>query len=322
MTLSLLANIRAQAEAVASRATHVHIIPDRLHRWADEFRSRPAVGSDTDDPARIRHGDDEATAMFVLTADAINFGSGYFPHLRKRPNSSGYDTVMGALSDYVDATGALTAPRLRRITVVDCSQIFGQELDGGLQEELMQHFADAINEFGAHLDEHHGGRALALIAAAEGSAGRLSEELITLPHFADVHRYGDLTVPIAKRAQIAAYDLAVAFEGDGPGRFDDVDELTMFADNLVPHVLRTEGVLAYSDQLAAALAEGTEVAPGSAFEVEIRAVALHAVEQLVAAINDRGGSVTAGQLDGELWRQGQSERYRDGLRHRTRTVFY
>ena len=42
-----------------------------------------------------------------------------------------------------------------------------------------------------------------------------------------------------KRAQIAASDLALA----GVARFGDLDRLTIFADNLVPHVLRCDGVL-------------------------------------------------------------------------------
>ena len=44
-----------------------------------------------------------------------------------------------------------------------------------------------------------------------------------------------------KRAQIAANDLALA----GVAEFDDLDELTIFADNVVPHVLRVDGVLVY-----------------------------------------------------------------------------
>ena len=38
-----------------------------------------------------------------------------------------------------------------------------------------------------------------------------------------------------KRAQIVASDLALA----GVAEFDDLDRLTIFADNLVPHVLRS-----------------------------------------------------------------------------------
>ena len=50
-----------------------------------------------------------------------------------------------------------------------------------------------------------------------------------------------------KRAQIAASDLALG----GVAEFGDLDALTIFADNLVPHVLRCEGVLVYDEGLAA-----------------------------------------------------------------------
>ena len=44
-----------------------------------------------------------------------------------------------------------------------------------------------------------------------------------------------------KRAQITPNDLALA----GVAEFGDLDRLTIFADNLVPHVLRVDGVLRY-----------------------------------------------------------------------------
>ena len=62
-----------------------------------------------------------------------------------------------------------------------------------------------------------------------------------MPFFADHGFY--------KRAQIAANDLQLAQVVD----FPDVDRLTIFADNLVPHVLRLDGVLIYDDALAHAV---------------------------------------------------------------------
>ena len=62
------------------------------------------------------------------------------------------------------------------------------------------------------------------------------------------------TIPFLKRAQIAAADLAHARASP----FGDLDELTMFADNLVPHVLRLDGVLGFDPELV-----GTDRAPRS-----------------------------------------------------------
>ena len=43
--------------------------------------------------------------MYMLTLDAINFGSGWFPTLRKRPGCSGYFTVAWALADHFRCDG-------------------------------------------------------------------------------------------------------------------------------------------------------------------------------------------------------------------------
>ncbi len=59
-------------------------------------------------------------------------------------------------------------------------------------------------------------------------------------------------VPFLKRAQIAAADLQRA----GVVRFDDIDRLTMFADNLVPHVLRLDGILEFDPDLVARIKRG------------------------------------------------------------------
>ena len=75
-----------------------------------------------------------------------------------------------------------------------------------------------------------------------------------------------------KRAQILASDLALA----GVAEFSDLDRLTIFADNLVPHVLRCDGVLVYDDELAARIDRGELLFLGGA-EREIRACALHAL---------------------------------------------
>ena len=99
-----------------------------------------------------------------------------------------------------------------------------------------------------------------------------------MPLYRDVANYADLTVPFYKRAQITASDLHAAFEGAGFGEFDDLDDLTIFADNLVPHVLRRKGVLVYSRELARKIDAGELIPAESAEEVEIRAGGLHAVD--------------------------------------------
>jgi hypothetical protein len=162
----------------------------------------------------------------------------------------------------------------------------------------------------------------AIVETASGSAAKLVELLAEMPYFRDVQVYEDIDVPFYKRAQLTAADLALAFDGQGPGRFDDLERLTIFADNLVPHVLRVDEVLRYDPELASRIDDDELIPAGSREEIEIRACALHAVEQIVGELRERGRQVSAVTLDYLLWNRGQQPHYKARPRHRTRTVFY
>ena len=83
-----------------------------------------------------------------------------------------------------------------------------------------------------------------------------------------------------KRAQITANDLTLA----GVAEFDDLDRLTIFADNLVPHVLRVRRRAASTTpELAARIDAGELLEPGGE-EREIRACAVHACEPIAAEL--------------------------------------
>jgi len=139
----------------------------------------------------------------------------------------------------------------------------------------------------------------------------------------DIEIWHGHKVPFMKRAQLTAADLGLAFERDGWGRFDDLDQLTIFADNLVPHVLRVDGILDYDPDLAAHIDRGDPLEVGSVEEIEIRAAAVHAVELLKQHLHADGHRhVTAMDLDYLLWNRGQAERYKAIPRHRARGVFY
>jgi hypothetical protein len=226
------------------------------------------------------------------------------------------------LKDRFDAHGPWSAAELQRLTPADLARVTGQSLDDPEVAELMALFARALADLGALLAARHGGRFEKLVEAAGGSAARLVALLAEMPLYRDVSRYDGFDVPFYKRAQITAADLAIAFEGRGPGRFDDLDELTCFADNLVPHVLRREGILHYDPALAARIDAERLLEAGSPEEVEIRAAAVEAVERLVAAIRAEGGRATAHEIDMTLWHRGQRPEIKAHPRHRARCAWY
>lgn len=320
-SLGICDQIRERCQWVAEQAVHVHIDHERLEAYAASLPTG-SLGAKGSDPGRHALGDEESTVSFVVSLDAINFGSGWFPTLRKRPGMSGYHTIATALREYVTETGPLTAERLTALDRAACCAIFGQDDDDSPAAELMELFASALTDLGAFLLERYDGRFLSLVEDADHSAERLVGLLGSMPLFYDVSEYRGVDVPFYKRAQITSLDLSMAFDGVGPGRFDDLDELTMFADNLVPHVLRVDGVLTYDAELVQRIDTGELIPAGTPEEIEIRACAVHAVELLRAALAARGVEVTSGQLDTYLWNAGAAERYKSIPRHRTRTVCY
>jgi hypothetical protein len=292
--------IRAAAARVAERARHVRIVDEAIEPYAATLPAESPPAPDLEGATL------EQRAAFSLTLNAINFGSGWFPTLRKAPGMSGFRTVEAGLR----AHGPWSADALAAMTRKEIAAAVGQDP----VHELMGHFAVHLRELGDTVRDEHGGSFLALARGGGGSAVALAEELATRPTWRDVSPYDGDEVPFFKRAQIAAADLALA--GIAPA--DDLDRLTIFADNLVPHVLRIDGVLRFDDDLVARIEAEELIEHDSPEEVEIRACALHAAELLVAA----HGSTTATAVDNALWHRGGEPRYKAVPRHRARTTAY
>jgi hypothetical protein len=284
--------VRSSCAALACDARWVSIDTGRLHAVA------PGPPPRLDPEGHYLEGSPEDVAMFTLTLDAINFGSGWFPTLRKRPGCSGSVTVARALAEHVRTHGLWGPEELTALTPDQVAGVLGQ--DPG--HELMALYAQGLAELGSFLE---GRTALDAVWAAEGSAQLLARQLAAgMPMFEDCGFY--------KRAQIVPSDLELA----GVASFHDLDRLTIFADNLVPHVLRVDGVLAYEPSLAALIDSGELLEPGEQ-EREIRACAVHACELIAARLG-----VSPRVLDVWLWNRGQGPRYKSRPRHRTRTVAY
>jgi hypothetical protein len=264
--------VRENCAAIAAGARHVTIVPDAA-TYADG-----TAGLDPD--LHRLDAPPEAVARYVLILDAINFGSGWFDEL-------GTDT--NALTAALTAHGEpWSAAELRALRAGDVGAVLGLEP----AHELTGLYAAALRQLGGWLGD------APLLPRLGDSAQAFAAQLVDgMPFFADPGFY--------KRAQIAANDLVLA----GVAGFADVDRLTVFADNLLPHVLHADGVLVYDDALVAG-----ELEHGSAVERELRACAVHACELLAA----RAG-VPPRTLDNWLWHRGLAL---GGRPHRCKTTAY
>ncbi len=148
--------IRRACARVAERAKQVRIEPAGLAGLAQRLASDPPPAPLLD-PAHHALADPAHRLAYVITLDAINFGSGWFPVLRKRPGCSGYFTLATALKERFERSGALTASELVRIDAPQLATLLGQDASHPEVRELLEHFARALRDLGVLLATSHGG---------------------------------------------------------------------------------------------------------------------------------------------------------------------
>jgi Potential Queuosine, Q, salvage protein family len=289
--VSLPDEVRAACAWVAERAGSVRIDQEAIEEYAASL-PRPEP---TSEPAPFA-ADPETAAAFAICMNAINFGSGWWPTIRKRPGHSGYATMAAGVTDRFASSGPWTVEELLAMGAGMIATVVGQDPE----HPLMPQFAAALRDIGSHIRSDHRGRFLGPVEAAE-SIPALAETFAAWNSFADVSSYDGREIPFYKRAQLAAADLHRAGVADLPG----LNRLTAFADNLVPHVLRVDGILHLDPDLTARIEAEDLLEHGSPGEVELRACAVHAIELLAAA-----SPFTPAEIDNALWNRGRDRRYK------------
>ena len=303
--------VREACREVAEEAGSVRIAHAQVESYSRTLATVPPAPPDPTTQLLPDEGVREDRAAFVICLDAINFGSGWWPTIRKRPGRSGYATIAAGLTERFRARGGWTAEELVGISAEEVAGVVGQEP----RHPLMALYAEALRDVGDHVAREHGGGFTTVIDSAGGSALVLADHLSTWRAFADSSPYRGRPVPLFKRAQLAAADAQAA----GLAELAGLARLTAFADNLVPHVLRLDGLLELDQGLVADIEAGRLLEHDSPAEVELRACTVHAIELISEAL---GGALTAAEIDSALWHRGRDARYKALPRPRCRTTAY
>jgi hypothetical protein len=270
------------------------------------------------------------TANWVLLLDALNFS-----FWADKPHGPRWRVEWRG--QMLDGYAALAAALTR--AVEEGAPLWDAAYLAGLDAETLRHIlrpapgCPAIplfearlanaREVGHVLRERYAGQFTHAVEAAGRSAPALALLLARdFPSFTDVAGWHGRSVPFLKRAQICVADLHAAFHGQGWGAFDDLGDLTAFADYKLPQLLGREGVLEYAPELAARVDAYTPIPVGSEEEVEIRAATIWAVELLRRALVSHGVERPASAIDNRLWAESQTKLPGEQPYHRTRTIYY
>jgi hypothetical protein len=315
--------VRAATAWVVERARDVRLVraraDDLAAQLADGEFARPGWRTP---PHWWNEADVDVTAHYVLLLDALNFSFWGEPKWQVEWAGQifdGYWALAAGLRAAIERGTPLSDPGYLAGTA-QASQLLAGVDDVPIPLARLRQAA--LREVGRGLQDSCGGRFLRCVEEAHRSASALVNLVATrFPSFRDVAEYDQRPVPFYKRAQLLVADLHGAFAGRGPGAFDDLPALTMFADYKVPQVLHDLGVLAYSRALEDSLRTHEILPYGDRREVEIRAASVQAVELIVDRLAASGIRVPAFEIDERLWSHGQGCAHRLPY-HRTRSVYY
>jgi Queuosine salvage protein len=306
---------------VVELSRYVHIDEAALATLAPGLARR--IAAPAWDPSYHFVDGTEKTANWLLVLDALNFSFWGEPRWRIEYRGellNGYTALAAALTRAVEEGVPITdAGYLASVTAAELAQVLrGESAIPSLDRRL-----EGLHEVGELLLQKYDGSFGRAIQACGGSAVRLVRLLVDeLLSFDDIADHSGAEVRFYKRAQILAADLHGAFGGESFGRFDDLDQLSAFADYKLPQILRHMGILIYLPSLAQKIEARFLLPPGSREEVEIRANSVWAVELLRRALARHGSALRAFELDWWLWNEAQRFGPADEPYHLTRTIYY
>ncbi|KAL9127690.1 MAG: hypothetical protein Q9217_003489 [Psora testacea] len=281
---------------------------------------------------------DESTVDFIFLMDLLNFS--FWPSNRAPDKIysveyhgrtwNGYWTLVAAIQRALDEGLPITKPAFW-MDEFGCSDDVLRHVFRSSTSEAMPLLEERIRcmrEAGHILQERFHGSILTLVQEAKGSAASLVNLLVNqFPCFDDVHCFEGRPVRFYKRAQILVADLWACFDGEGFGFFQDIDQITMFADYRIPQMLHSLGCLSYSPPLESHVRQLKAIESGHPWEIQMRGCSIWCVEMLRREIvrNHPKSHVNAILIDFFLYdtvKETEEKGIESVPHHRTRSIWY
>lgn len=184
-----------------------------------------------------------------------------------------------------------------------------------------------LNKVGEILCEEFKGDWLNFIKAGpkklyhEGE-GLIERLIFYFKRFDDYSNYNNQSVYFLKLAQLAFWGIHRELSSSKYFSIEDMENMTAFADYIIPVALNQMLITAYSPELINKISHGEMIEKDSEEEIEIRAVTLFVTAKLTDAINQlksQEEKIIIPQLDFRLWKEFHAN---DEPHHLTKTIMY
>lgn len=272
---------------------------------------------------------------FVALIDLLNFGSGYRVPLHELAGRGAFDTIrFGVMSLHIGGT-PMDVDTFVSMTPYRAAEIFQFPIDREVHppnmpfvtmteanelRPLAEGIANVLNTTGEFL-KTHGYKDLATFILdvtrpqpnQKPSAARLVGHLVkAFPGLNDTYTFYDERVYLLKKAQILTYHVWMFFHEQDPERFAfaDIDDLTVFADNVVPTMLVHLGIIEIPEDWQKDIDDNKDI--GVERATAMRAASVVACEDICRLSRQNGpiSNMNEGNLDVYLWRLGKEGDYR------------
>ncbi|KAN0045002.1 hypothetical protein ACTA71_006529 [Dictyostelium dimigraforme] len=345
-----LQQVRESAKWVNEHSENVRINFNKINEFLDNLKKDDYESKSSTVLFPLNYSNSQQEINFWFLLDLINFGSGYRKELHEACNRGAYETICyGLMGMFLSQGGKLTTNFLSNMSMNDVAQLFNIptqeefEIQAGIYsyrdtplKQLVQSIHKVLKESSEIVlklgFQDFGDWIWSITDPSKRStstplASNLVKTLVeTIPAFNDQANYKDHRVFIFKKVQLLAADLYRRFKDTIPDRFNftDINDLTVFTDNVLPAVLRKFGILEVSKELEERLNAGGELLPGND-EIELRVQAIQACIEIVSIAKNRPDNFISNdvEFDYYLWTKGKDGLIRKVERHYTKkTIFY
>jgi hypothetical protein len=316
-------------EPVIHSSQHVRTVPERVSQVADwmayeEFA--PPVGASLFDiGSSAERLMDHTMFVNILNFAFTDFATGTKFQVEYEGRTWVDSEAMQASVHraLVEGVPLLDGHFLARITRDELASVF----QGNIEIPMLDERIACLHEVGTTLAEKYDGAFHRFVQDCsprlyDGGNGVLERLVTEFPRFRDVSVHQGHEVQFFKLAQLALWTLHLHLAHRGDWALDDADQLSAFADYIVPVALRVMGILEYLPDLEQRINQGALIARDSAEEIELRAHSIHATALLTDEINARRAglpTLVVPQVDYRLWKSYHATHW---PHHLTKTVMY